>query len=122
MKYIRVYTDPSGETHFEDLELAFSLVDYAPPAPPLGSSPFSPAVQYGFIRLAAGWYGDWHPVARRQLHIYVAGEIEAQVSDGEVRQAGPGTVGLVEDTTGKGHISRVVGTEDVVIAVVLLPD
>jgi hypothetical protein len=122
MKYIRVYTDPSGETHFADLQLTFSSVNYAPPAPPIGVSPFSPAAQQGFIRIPAGWYGDWHPVARRQIHVYVAGEIEAQVSDGEVRRAGPGTVVLVEDTTGKGHTSRVVGAEDVIIGVVLLPD
>jgi hypothetical protein len=122
MKYMRVYTDPSGETHFEDLDTAFTLVNYAPPAPPLYASSFNPALQYGFIRIPAGWQGDWHPVARRQMHFYLTGEIEAQVSDGEVRRAEPGTVVLVEDTTGKGHTSRVTSTDDVAIAVVLLPE
>ena len=123
MKYGRIYTDPSGETHFEDLgDVPFTLANYAPPAPPFDVSPFAPAVQYGFLRLPPGWYGDWHPVPFRQVQIYVSGEIEGQVSDGEVRRFGPGTVALVEDTTGKGHISRVVGKEDMVIAVVRLPD
>jgi quercetin dioxygenase-like cupin family protein len=43
----------------------------------------------------------------------LAGELEVQVSDGMVRTFGPGSVVLVEDTEGKGHISRVVGTERV---------
>jgi len=51
---------------------------------------------------------------------YLSGEIEAQTSDGEVRIFGPGSVTLLEDTTGKGHTSRVVGTEDVLLAVVQL--
>jgi len=79
-------------------------------------------MQYGFLRIPAGWCGDWHPVPSRQVQIILAGEVEAQASDGMVRRAGPGTVVLVEDTTGKGHMSRVVGQEDVVIAVVRLPD
>jgi hypothetical protein len=122
MKYLRVHSDSSGETHFEDLDTTFALVNYAPPAPPLYASPFNAALQYGFIRIPPGWQGDWHPVARRQMHFYLTGEIEAQVSDGEVRCAGPGSVVLVEDTTGKGHKSRVISPGEVTIAVVLLPE
>jgi quercetin dioxygenase-like cupin family protein len=123
MKHYRVYSDPSGETHFEDLgEVPFTLADYAPPAPPLGVSPFAPAAQYGFICLPRGWYGDWHPVPNRQIHVYVSGELEVQVSDGSVERIDPGTVILLEDTTGKGHITTVIGDEDVMIAVVRLPD
>jgi hypothetical protein len=44
------------------------------------------------------------------------------VSDGEVRQIGPGSIVLVEDRTGKGHISRVTGETDVLSAVVQLLD
>ena len=45
-----------------------------------------------------------------------------RVSDGEERRFGAGSVVLVEDTTGKGHVSRVVGSTDVVTAVIQLPD
>ena len=61
-------------------------------------------------------------MARRQMHIYVEGEVEAEVSVGEVRRGSPGTVVLMEDTTGKGHKSRVVGDKPAVIFVVLLPE
>ena len=54
--------------------------------------------------------------------LYLAGEIEVEASDGEVRRFGPGSVTLVEDTTGKGHRSRVVGDTTALLAVVQLPD
>ena len=46
----------------------------------------------------------------------LAGELEVQVSDGMVRTFGPGSVVLVEDMEGRGHVSRVVGTERVFMA------
>jgi len=122
MQYVRVYTDATGETHFEQMGLSFTSADYAPPAPPIDVSTFGPAAAYGFLRVRSGWYGDWHPVPRRQLHVYLASELELEVSDGEVRTLRPGDVVLVEDTTGRGHISRVVGEADMLIAVIQLPD
>ena len=68
------------------------------------------------------WYGDWHPAPRRQFLVYIAGEMEAEASDGEVRRLGPGSIALVEDTTGKGHRSRVVGATEVINVIVQLPD
>jgi hypothetical protein len=32
MKYVRVYADQNGDSHFEDVEVAMSLTDFAPPA------------------------------------------------------------------------------------------
>lgn len=120
--YVRVYGDAAGETHFEDVPIPMQAVDFAPPAPPINVSAFIPAAAYGFLSSPPGWFGDWHPTPRRQIVFYLAGEIEAETSDGEVRRFGPGSITLVEDTTGKGHRSRVVGTEAVLLAVVQLPD
>ncbi len=122
MKYVRVYADADGESHMDDVEIAFTSVDYAPPAPPIDVSAFAPATAYGFLSSPLGWYGDWHPTPHRQVFFYLAGEIEAETSAGEVRRYGPGSITLVEDTTGRGHRSRVIGTEDVLLAVVRLPD
>ena len=44
------------------------------------------------------------------------------MSDGERRRYVPGSAALVEDTTGTGHRSWVVGDTDVLAAVVQLPD
>ena len=41
---------------------------------------------------------------------------------GEIRQFGPGSITLVEDTTGIGHKSRVIGSEKVVGVVIQLEE
>ncbi len=110
MQYMRIYSDDAGESHFADVELALAPVDFAPPAPPIRVSAFTPAAAYGFLSSPPGWYGDWHPTPRRQMLFYLAGEIEA------------GSVTLVEDTTGRRHRSRVIGGGGVVLAAVQLPD
>jgi hypothetical protein len=43
-------------------------------------------------------------------------------SDGAVRRFPAGSVLLLEDTTGKGHSSRIVSDEDVLIVAVALAD
>lgn len=121
-KYVRLFADEQGESHFEDNSFLFQSVNFAPPAPPLDISVLGPAEQCFILRANSGWKGDWHPAPFRQLHFYLSGEVEAETSDGEVRRIGPGTVVLVEDTSGRGHRSRVVGTTDVIIAVVRLSD
>jgi len=122
MKYTRVYSDESGDSHFADIEGEFKSIDYAPPAPPLDISDFGPAEHCSIIKASPGWYGDWHPAPYRQLHSYLQGQVEAEVSDGEIRRFGPGDVVLVEDTTGKGHRSRVIGDAEIIIVVVKLAD
>ena len=118
--YARIYADEDGETHIEDLEVALEQADYAPPAPPLHLSSLLPVARLGYLSAPAGWCGDWHPAPCRQYVIYLAGVIEGEVSDGTVRRFGPGSVTLLEDTTGKGHRSRVIGDEDAVTVIVQL--
>ena len=122
MRYVRVYNDAAGESHFEDVEVPLVPVDYAPPAPPLHLSAPAPASAFVFLAAPPAWDGDWHPAPMRQMIFYLAGEVEAEVSDGEVRRFGRGSATLVEDTAGKGHRSRAVGGADVLLAVVQLPD
>jgi hypothetical protein len=107
----RLYSDPKGESHFADLQIPFELKDYAPPAPPISVTESMKADGFVIISSPAGWFGDWHPAPRRQYMICLSGTLEVKVTDGEVRRFGPGSVILVEDTTGKGHVSRVVGKE-----------
>jgi quercetin dioxygenase-like cupin family protein len=69
-----------------------------------------------------GWFGDWHPAPRRQLFVALAGELEVTVSDGEARRIRAGDVVLTEDTTGKGHTTRVIGDTPVRSVIVQLAD
>ena len=122
MKYVRIYADQNGDSHFEDVEVAMSLTNFAPPAPPVDVSPLMSSTKVGFIGFPAGWYGPLHPAPRRQFLFLLTGEGEVAVSDGEVRHFAPGNVMLVEDTSGKGHTTRVVGNDYALVAVVQLPD
>ena len=110
--YTQLYSDESGESHFDDVEIEFTSSDYAPPAPPLDLSAFTAATQFGFMKAPAGWSSDWHPSSARNLFVVLTGEWEVTASDGETRRFGSGSVLLVEDTTGKGHTSRVVSEVD----------
>jgi hypothetical protein len=122
MQYLRLFADASGESHFADVEVPLTLTDFAPPAPPLNLSPFLPAARSGFLGAPAGWSGDYHPTPRRQFIFVLRGIFEGTASDGGVRRLGPGSVLLMEDTTGKGHATRIIGDEDALAAVVQLAD
>jgi hypothetical protein len=120
LKYVRIYSDSIGETHFEDLGIKLNETIFAPPAPPIYTSDFIPSSSNGFLSVLPGWESEWHPTPKRQFIIYLSGIIEAEVSDGEVRQFGPGSITLVEDTSGIGHISKAIGVEKVVLSVIQL--
>jgi uncharacterized cupin superfamily protein len=50
------------------------------------------------------------------------GEVEVTASDGETRRLSPGGLLLLEDTTGKGHATRVVGGEGFLLVGIALAD
>ncbi|MCJ7627627.1 MAG: hypothetical protein MUO50_04470 [Longimicrobiales bacterium] len=120
LSYVRIYADAEGESHFEDVDVNLDLIEVAPGIAPLYASSFSEASRYAFLSAKPGWREDWHRAPQRQFLVYLAGVTEFQVSDGEIRRLGPGTILLAEDTIGKGHISEVVGEADVKAVVIQL--
>ena len=99
----RVYTGEDGESHFEELEVAIDE------STPLGQlSELQPATGVIFRRTEAGQDLDWHNAPQRQYVVLLTGpDVEIEVGDGTVRRFSAGSVILVEDTTGRGHITRV---------------
>ncbi len=73
-----MYADETGQSHFEDIDLALVAMDYAPPTPPIHVSPFDAAVAYGFLSSPPSWDGGWHPAPRRRMIFYLAGEVVAK--------------------------------------------
>jgi hypothetical protein len=120
--FIRIYADEVGESHFEELAIDFEEADFVPPAPPVLMSASRAASEYILEEVHPGWQGDWHPVPQRLLAVYLSGEGEMEASDGEVRRLAPGTVLLAEDTGGKGHMSRVTGSEVMHVLILMLRD
>lgn len=64
------------------------------------------------LLLKRGAVEDWHRAPRRMWLVVVQGEAEVTASDGEVRHFGLGSVLLMDDLSGKGHITRAVGNVD----------
>jgi len=54
--------------------------------------------------------------------ITLSGSSEVEVSGGVHVVAGPGHINLIEDTTGKGHITRNFGPEDRIALTIPLAD
>ena len=73
-----------------------------------------------FVGFAAGWEGVWHPSPVRQFAFILRGVFEVGVSDGEGRSLGAGAVVLLDDTTGRGHTTRITSTEAGLTAMVHL--
>ena len=99
MKVTRIYTGPDNESHFEDLEIPFRGT-----SPDRRRSESLKAVEITFTESNSTM--DWHPAPCRQFVITLEGEAEIEIGDGTKRRFGPGDVLLAEDTTGRGHITR----------------
>ncbi|MFH8662340.1 hypothetical protein [Streptomyces afghaniensis] len=104
---LRVYSDAAGESHLEDIRM------------PGGH-------RRSDVSTSVAWWSEripvrnviWrrveeeappttpHNAPRRQLIVPLSGGVELEVSTGERRIVLPGQIILVEDTTGKGHVTR----------------
>ncbi len=107
MSYVRVYSDEYGDTHFEDVVPAMTQERYAAAAWLISSS--LPVRGMRFRRVTDEYSQTPHVAPRRQFIVHLVGEVEVEVSDGETRRFGPGSVMLVEDVAGKGHTTRRIG-------------
>jgi hypothetical protein len=102
----RIYTGPDGMTHSEEIE---AKPDPSGPGNVIKLMPVSGAEIH---RLTPGTTLNWHPGPRYQYVITISGHGELEIADGKKIAEDPGHITLIEDTTGKGHITRTLGTED----------
>ena len=113
MHYTRLYADANGVSHFEDADIPLDEIPYTPPAPPFLVSRTETASGVAVTEIPPGWVGDWHPSPRLQWWFQLAGEVEVEAGDGEKRNFVAGSIVRVEDTSGRGHVTRVVSTDPV---------
>jgi mannose-6-phosphate isomerase-like protein (cupin superfamily) len=120
--YVRIYADQAGETHFEDVHLPVSAQTH-PWGTAIEATELIATSGLIFRRVTADASTDTpHNAPRRQFIITLEGAAEVTVSDGESRVFGPGSVVLVEDTAGRGHRTRPLGTVPRVTLFAPLPD
>ena len=103
MRVHNLYADDKGETHFRDIEIEWVEEGAAGKL-----SKRLPATGIIFREVQPSYDLDWHPAPRRQYIINLDAGVQITASDGEARIIKAGEVILVEDTHGKGHLSKAV--------------
>jgi len=105
MRIHNLYEDANGESHFRDIEVDWIETRTGKLSKRL------PATGIMFRETTTDYENSWHRAPRRQYVISLAGGMSITASDGETRHIGVGEIVLVEDTTGKGHITKSSGAK-----------
>ena len=120
-KMFRVYSGSDGKSDVAEVPLDLKPFKDSEGAYGEGT-PMQNAKGIAFRVSPPGYVLDWHCAPRRQYSISLAGSAEIEVGDGTKVRVNPGDIVLAEDLTGQGHITRVVGNERRVYAIVPLAD
>jgi hypothetical protein len=122
----RIFTGPDGLSHAEDIELKLGPRGVADMLKATGAEfsrrPPTPGADPRNLAATPLDSKAWHTGPSRQLVITLTGNSEVEVSGGVHVAAGPGHINLIEDTTGKGHITRNFGPDDRVVLTIPLAD
>src|SRR5687767_4988487 len=106
MRIHRLYADDAGESHWDDIDVEFAH------SGPGGRMSDREAATGVIFRETDGDYDlPWHPAPRRQYIVNLDAGVQITASDGEVREIAAGEIVLVEDTHGRGHLSKAVGAQ-----------
>jgi quercetin dioxygenase-like cupin family protein len=116
MKITRLYTGSDQKSYFEEVELQFGGDQKI-----LTTDP-RPAKMVVFRSVAPGTVLERHTAPRRQFLVTLSGSWEIEASNGAIRRFKSGDVMLADDTSGEGHLSRVIGDEPHIFMTVPLGD
>jgi hypothetical protein len=132
LSFTHLWADAKGVSHFRDEKLSFEAA--TPENPTAGTAaranpdpealvalPLRGATGATFLYLKRAAVEDWHRAPRRMYLIAVQGMSEVTAGDGEVRRFGLGSILLMDDLTGKGHITRAVGDVDHIALTIPVP-
>jgi hypothetical protein len=122
LTYARLYTGPDGNTHFVDEELPLTMSGSPGAEGSLAVNRLGDVKGAMVASLKAGATEDWHVAPRRQFMFCLRGIVEVTAGDGSKRRVLPGQFVLLEDLTGKGHITHSAGTEDHVALAIPVPE
>ena len=121
LRYVRLCADDRGESHFDLHDVPMTMKEFAPPAAPLAVSDPQAASSFVLIQLPVAWGGDEpHPSPSRQMLYCLSGSFMVTASDGDARSFQAGDALLLEDTSGKGHVTEVTSSIPVNCVMILL--
>jgi hypothetical protein len=111
VRMVHYFTGHDGQTHFDTIDLGSANI-----------VKLMPVTGAELHHNAPGRVTDWHAASNRQYVLTLSGRGEIDASDGTKVTLEPGSIELAEDLTGKGHISRSIGSEDRVTLWLMLAD
>ena len=106
--YTRIVVTDDGGSVFEDAELQLGEVDVGAGIQPMLVGPLGTVHGVAYCTFA-DFGREPHTASDPQWVVVLAGELEVEVSDGMARRFRPGDLLLAADTSGRGHITRVMG-------------
>lgn len=112
LTFLRLYTTPDGNSHFMNDAIELTPRGGEGIAADLLMGSIGDIPGAAFLKLEAGATEPYHIAPRRQFMICIRGIVEVTAGDGEKRRVLPGQFVLLEDTSGKGHITHAAGKED----------
>jgi len=122
LSYTHLYTDADGETHFIEKQFEFEQREDIEARGGIMVSELKGVKGASIYRLKKGVVEDWHTAPRKQFGFVIQGESDITASDGQVLRLAPGNIILIDDTSGKGHITASAGDEDHVVLMVPVTD
>ena len=121
LRYAVIYSDADGRTHFRDEYFPWQKIQGSDPKTLIMQTPFVDAQKLGFMTIPRGYSSDWHPAPGKRFVIVLSGLVELETGSGERRRVRAGDVVLATDVQGRGHVTRVLGKQNVVVAWVPVP-
>ncbi len=103
---IRLFSGSDGQTHAEPINLSQVTGKDGTQQDLLKSA------NIRFATRGSATSDDWHTAPGRQYLVTLQGSVDIEIGDGKKVTAGPGSILLIEDTTGKGHRATVVSKDD----------
>jgi hypothetical protein len=109
MRYVRIERDGAGGSRSADVDVALEEQPFAAGVPPLLVSSAISSGGVVFVEFPDDVRDTVaHPTPRRQFAVILRGVVQTETTDGEVRRFTAGSVVLLADTEGAGHVTTVI--------------
>ncbi len=116
MLFPSIWVDDQGHSYLGEVDLPQSGNERR-----VGAAPQN--VKYWRVaKYLPGHYVDFSTVEDIQFVSVMSGRMELTVSNGEKRNLARGDMILLQDTSGQGHCTRVLGHEPCQVLIVAMPD
>jgi hypothetical protein len=123
MHYLRIWADDDGESHLDPVSLPTADRPAEPGVAPLVVAEGVLVDRVHFVTVRAGEQRPgWHTGPRRQFVTFLTGSVTIETSDGDRRELPAGSTVLVDDLTGRGHVTTHAPGDQRVLVVPLEPD